>query len=60
MPSLAEQVDVAIGVDAHKHTHTAAVVSSGALAVLTLAVPATPEGYVALPSWARASAGPGL
>jgi transposase len=46
MPSLAEQVDVVIGVDTHKHTHTAAVVASGDLAVLeTVTVPATPEGY---------------
>jgi transposase len=46
LPSLAERVDVVIGVDTHKHTHTAAVVSSGALAVLeVLTVPATPEGY---------------
>jgi transposase len=46
MPSLAERVDVVIGVDTHKHTHTAAVVTSGALAVVgTVTVPASDEGY---------------
>jgi transposase len=45
MASLADEVDVVIGVDTHKHTHTAAVVSAGTLATLeVLAVPATPEG----------------
>jgi hypothetical protein len=46
LPSLAEQVDVVIGVDTHKHTHSAAVVSSGSLAVLEeLTVAACPQGY---------------
>ena len=31
---LAELVDVVIGVDTHKHTHTAAVVAAGTGAVL--------------------------
>jgi transposase len=46
LTSLADQVDIVIGVDTHKHTHTAAVVSAGDLSVLeVLTVPATPEGY---------------
>jgi transposase len=46
--SLAEVVDVVIGVDTHKHTHTAGVVSAGTggeLEVLT--APADPDGYAA-------------
>jgi transposase len=46
MTSLAEVVEVVIGVDTHKHTHTAAVVSAGTggeLEVLT--APADPDGY---------------
>ncbi|NIR58885.1 MAG: IS110 family transposase [Gammaproteobacteria bacterium] len=49
MTSLAEVVDVVIGVDTHKYTHTAAVVSAGTggeLEVLTAA--ADPDGYAAL------------
>jgi transposase len=48
MVSLAEVVDVVIGVDTHKHTHTAAVVAAGTggeLEVLT--GPADPDGYAA-------------
>jgi transposase len=46
---LAELVDVVIGVDTHKHTHTAAVVvaSTGA-AVGELTVDTDPDGYAAL------------
>ena len=29
MPMLADEVDVVIGVDTHKHTHSAAVVLAG-------------------------------
>ena len=42
-------VDIVIGVDTHKHTHTAAIVSAstgGELEVLT--APADPDGYAAL------------
>jgi transposase len=48
MTSLAEVVDVVIGVDTHKHTHTAAVVTAstgGELDVLT--APTDPDGYAA-------------
>ena len=49
MTMLAEQVDVVIGVDTHKHTHTAAVViaRTGA-AIDELTVPTDPDGYAAL------------
>ena len=46
MAMLADSVEVAIGVDTHKHTHTAAVlaaVTGQTRAVLT--VPAIPDGY---------------
>jgi transposase len=46
---LAEQVDVVIGVDTHKHTHTAAVVTATTGAVLAeMTVNADPAGYQAL------------
>ena len=53
MTSLAERVDVVIGVDTHKHTHTAAVIDAGtggALAELT--VPTDAGGYLRLLDWA--------
>jgi transposase len=46
MAMLAEDVELVIGVDTHKHTHTAAVVVATTGAVLQqLTVPATPVGY---------------
>ena len=46
MAMLADLVDVVIGVDTHKDTHTAAVVTAATGAVVTQAtVPATPAGY---------------
>ena len=46
---LAEQVEVVIGVDTHKHTHTAAVVAATTGAVLAqLTVNTDPAGYKAL------------
>jgi transposase len=43
---LAEMVDVVIGVDTHKHTHTAAVISASTGAVLDQVTVATdPDGY---------------
>ena len=49
MPMLAEQVEVVIGVDTHKHTHTAAVLAAATGAVLGQAtVSAEPAGYDAL------------
>lgn len=55
MTSLAEVVDVVIGVDTHKHTHTAAAVDArtgGALAELTVGT--DPHGYDRLLAWSRA------
>src|SRR5262245_59781385 len=49
MTSLAEVVDVVIGVDTHKHTHTAAVVKAGTGGQLAeLTVGTDPDGYQAL------------
>jgi transposase len=46
MPMLADLVQVVIGVDTHKHTHTAAVVAAATGAVVDQAtVPAAPAGY---------------
>jgi transposase len=46
MAMLAELVEVVIGVDTHKHTHTAAVVTAVSGAVVDqVTVPATPAGY---------------
>lgn len=46
MSSLAEVVDVVIGVDTHKHTHTAAVIDAATGAVLDeLTVDTDPDGY---------------
>jgi transposase len=49
VPMLAELVEVVIGVDTHKHTHTAAVVAAATGAVLDeITVPADPNGYAEL------------
>ena len=46
MAMLADSVEVVIGVDTHKHTHTAAVVAAATGQTLAnLTVPATPDGY---------------
>jgi transposase len=46
MAMLADLVELVIGVDTHKHTHTAAVVVAATGAVIEqLTVPATPGGY---------------
>jgi transposase len=46
MHMLADLVELVIGVDTHKHTHTAAVVQAATGAVVTqVTVPATPVGY---------------
>jgi transposase len=45
MAMLADSVEVVIGVDTHRQTHTAAVVAAGTSRTLaTLTVPATPDG----------------
>jgi transposase len=46
MHMLAESAELVIGVDTHKHTHTAAVVTAATGAMVAQAtVPATPAGY---------------
>lgn len=57
MTMLAEHVDVVIGIDTHKHTHTAAVVAATTGAVLeTITVSADPDGYGELVELADAHA----
>lgn len=59
MTSLAELVEVVIGVDTHKHTHTASVVAAGTGAQIDQAtVPADPAGYDALVAMADRHRGP--
>jgi len=54
MSMLAELVEVVIGVDTHKHTHTAAVVQAATGAVLARAtVSADPAGYAELDALAE-------
>ncbi len=49
MTMLAEVVDVVIGIDTHKHTHTASVVSAVTGAVVeTVTVTTDPDGYTQL------------
>lgn len=58
MTSLAQQVDLVIGVDTHKHTHTAAVVDAatgGKLSEVTVST--DPGGYCELLDWAGAIGG---
>jgi transposase len=54
MTMLAELVEVVIGVDTHKHTHTAAVLDAGTGAVLAqMTVAADPDGYDGLDALVR-------
>lgn len=49
MPILADTVDLVIGVDPHKHTHTAAIiVAANGKQLDSLTVPADPGGFAAL------------
>jgi transposase len=55
---LAEAVEIVIGVDTHKHTHTAAVVAArGGAAVETVTVATTPDGYAQLAGLAERHSG---
>lgn len=55
MVMFADAVDVVIGIDTHKHTHTATVVNTSNGAVLaTVTVPTTPAGYRQLLELGRA------
>jgi transposase len=59
MSMLAELVDVVIGVDTHKHTHTAAALDAHTGAVLArTTVNADTEGYLTLVEFAEEHAGP--
>lgn len=58
MAILAEVVDIVIGVDTHKHTHTAAVIDSSTGAVLDeLTVDTDQDGYAALVAMADRHSG---
>ena len=58
MSMLAELVEVVIGVDTHKDTHTAAVLDARTGGVLARAtVPADPDGYAALVELAEQHSG---
>jgi transposase len=55
---LAEAVEIVIGVDTHKHTHTAAVVAAGTgAAIRDLTVATDPDGYGELLAFAEAQSG---
>ena len=53
MSSLAELVDLVIGVDTHKHTHYAAAVDTHGRLLGHREFPATGPGYAALRAWLR-------
>jgi transposase len=58
MTMLADHVAVVIGVDTHKHTHTAAIVDARTTGVLaTVTVTADPDGYAQLSAWADEHSG---
>ena len=58
MTMLAEIVDVVIGVDTHKHTHSAAVLTASTAAVLEeTTVPANRSGYASLVTLANGFSG---
>ena len=50
---LAEQIDFVVGVDAHKHSHTAAIVTPVGGVATSLTVTASGVGYDALVAFAR-------
>jgi len=50
---LTEHLDAVIGVDTHKHTHTAAAVASTGAVLEQLTVPADPKGYRQLVAFGR-------
>lgn len=45
MTILSEQVDVVIGIDSHKQTHTAAIVTANGAHQATVTIPTTPAGF---------------
>ncbi len=50
---LTDHVDVVIGVDTHKHTHSAAALNASGVVVAQLSVPADPKGYRRLVAFAE-------
>jgi transposase len=56
MPPLAERVDFVLGVDTHKHSHTAAVVTPAGGVLAHLTAPADAGGYRRLLAFARTEA----
>jgi transposase len=58
MAMLADTVDVVIGVDTHKHTHTAAVVTVTGAVLAERTAPTTPDGYERLLAFADTQCGP--
>jgi transposase len=57
MPILADLVDIVVGVDTHKKTHTAAVVSAAGAVITTTTVIADPAGFDELLATVQLSAG---
>jgi transposase len=53
MLALRPDLDVVIGVDTHKHTHTAAAVGATGAVLEHLTVPADPAGYRRLIAFGR-------
>jgi hypothetical protein len=53
MSMLADDHDVVIGVDTHKHTHTAAALNSTGAVLEQLTVPADPRGYRRMMTFGR-------
>lgn len=54
MPMLAELVEVVIGVDTHKHTHTAVLVAASGQRLAEATITADPRGYAELIALAQA------
>ncbi len=58
MSTLADQVDIVIGVDTHRDTHSAAIVAPTGAEMRAVTVPATKQGYAqllnAVEAWPRA------
>jgi hypothetical protein len=56
---LADQVDVVIGVDTHKNSHTLALVDNTGAELGTITVPTDAFGYRKMLAWARSASGTG-
>jgi hypothetical protein len=51
MPMLAEQLDVVIGGDTHRDSHTLEMLTPAGVVLGTLTVPNTDAGFAAAPAW---------